>query len=71
MLGEMGLYRHASRSASVVAEEDTTVYVFDRDALEQLERESPPLALAFHAWIVKTLSDRLSFENTLLSVLHR
>ena len=71
MLGEMGLYRHVARSASVVAEEDTTVFAFDRAALEQLEREAPSLALAFHATIVKMLSDRLSFENSLLSVLQR
>jgi sulfate permease, SulP family len=71
ILGEMGLYRSRLRTASVVAERASVVYALTRDAFARLEREDPTLAAAFNAAIVRTLADRLEFENGVVAALQR
>lgn len=63
LVGEMGLYRTAPRGASVLVDQPTVVYRLSREALEQMEIDTPPLALAFHKFVVRTLADRLDFAN--------
>jgi SulP family sulfate permease len=70
-VGEMGLYRSSTRSASVVAEKDSIVHVLTGDAFGKIEREDPTLAAAFHAAMVRTLADRLEFENRMVAALQR
>lgn len=67
MLGEMGLYRGAPRSASAIAEKPSIVFELTREAFTNIERADPELAGAIHRSIVRELSDRLSFQNVLLS----
>jgi SulP family sulfate permease len=67
MLGEMGLYRQTPRSASAVAEKPSVVFELTREAFANIERADPELAGTIHRTIVRTLSDRLSFQNVLLS----
>ena len=71
ILGEMGLYRSRLRTASVVAEHASVVHVLTRDAFARLEREDPALAASFNAAIVRTLADRLEFENAMVAALQR
>lgn len=67
MLGEMGLYRRTPRSASAIAEKASVVFELTLDAFSSIERSDPELANTIHRTIVRALSDRLSFQNVLLS----
>lgn len=71
VVGEMGLYRDARRAASVMAEEKTCVYRLSRDSLHRMEAAEPAVASAFHAFIVRTLADRLNFANYEIAALQR
>jgi SulP family sulfate permease len=71
ILGEMGLYRSRVRSASVIAEQSSTVYVLSREAFNRMEKTDPVLAAAFNAAIVRTLADRLEFESAMVASLQR
>lgn len=71
ILGEMGLYRSMLRSASVIAEEPSLVHVLTRDAFLQIENDDPQLATSFNAAIVRTLADRLEFQNAVVAALQR
>lgn len=63
MVGEMGLYRTRPRGASVSVDRPTVVYTLTAEALEQIEQDNPPLAYAFHKFVIRTLADRLDFAN--------
>lgn len=71
ILGEMGLYRSSVRSASVLAERPSVVHMLTRESFENMERDDPALAAAFHAAIVRTLADRLEFESAMVASLQR
>ena len=69
IVGEMGLYRTAARSASMVAESDSTVHeLSDRD-FAGIEQGDSQLAGAVHSAIVRMLADRVAFGNSLLAAL--
>ncbi len=63
VVGEMGFYRGAPRTASVIADEPTVVYRLTRQAFERMQAEDAVTASAFHRLIVRVLSDRLEFAN--------
>jgi SulP family sulfate permease len=63
LVGEMGLYRTAPRGASVLVDQPTVVYRLSREGLEQMEADDPPLAMAFHKFVVRALAERLDFAN--------
>jgi SulP family sulfate permease len=63
VLGEMGFYRGADRTASVVAEQDTVIYRLKRAEFERMKRDNPQAGAAFDQLIIRTLADRLSFAN--------
>ncbi len=69
VVGEMGFYRAAPRTASVVAESPTIVYGLSRSAFERMQKEDPMAAAAFHKMIVRALADRLEFANREISAL--
>lgn len=71
MVGEMGLYRTMSRSASVVADKPTIVYRLSREALGQMEADNPTLAYAFHRFVVRMIAARLEFANREVVALQR
>jgi SulP family sulfate permease len=66
-IGEMGLYRHMPRDATVVAEVPAVVYALSRDALEEIEVLDPRAAMAFHASIVRSLADRIDHQNDFIA----
>lgn len=70
-LGEMAVYRQATRSASVICEEPTCVYRVSRSALSRMEDEEPKLAIAFHCFVVRTLADRLVGSDRTIAALER
>lgn len=71
VLGEMGLYRASSRSASVRAELPSVVHSLSRESLARIQQENPALATLFNAAIVRTLANRLAFANSLVAALQR
>lgn len=69
VLGEMGFYRSTPRTASVVAEDTTTIYRLDRGAFDRMAAENPAAAESFHRFIIRVLADRLSFANSEIAIL--
>lgn len=69
IIGEMGLYTEAPRSATLTALEATTLFVLTRETLEQLQRDDPVLATTFHCYIARILADRLGQANNTLKFL--
>ncbi|HEY9609529.1 SLC26A/SulP transporter family protein [Allocoleopsis sp.] len=63
ILGEMGLYANAPRSASVVADQSSRLYYLSTQAFERIEIEQPQLAIAFHKFIVNLLAERLKLRQ--------
>ncbi len=69
VVGEMGFYRSARRTANVIAEEPTVVYSLSKSAFEEMQKNDPEAAAAFHKFIIRILSDRLEFANREISAL--
>lgn len=69
VLGEMGFYRAATRTAAVIADRDSRIWRLDRAALDRLEAADPALGLAVHRAIVRLLADRLDVANRELASL--
>ncbi|MDJ0845852.1 SulP family inorganic anion transporter [Crocosphaera sp.] len=63
IMGEMGFYSQSNHSASVIADEHSTVYFFSSHAFKRMEREEPKLASAFHKFIVKLLIERFQYRE--------
>jgi SulP family sulfate permease len=45
--------------------------VLDADAFERIKRERPALSQALLGYVIKILTERLSFANRLIGVLQR
>ena len=63
ILGEMGIYLGAQRTASVRATTDGCIMVLDKVALARMHAERPALALKFNRFIIGVLAGRLSHSN--------
>lgn len=59
IVGEVGLYLGINRSAYIVAEEDSVVFVLTRNALDKIRKDHPKIAAAFHEHIAHLLAERL------------
>jgi SulP family sulfate permease len=59
ILGEMGLFSGAPRSASVIADEKSRLHYLSKDAFEKIERDVPLLASHFNRGIVNLVAERL------------
>ena len=71
IFGEMGLYRDMLRSATVIAEVPSVVFVLSREQFERMSREDPMLAVTFHTAIVRMLADRIESGNAMINALRR
>ncbi|MEY4487572.1 MAG: hypothetical protein RIQ79_80 [Verrucomicrobiota bacterium] len=63
ILGEMGLYTRAPRSADIVADIESRVLRFNQSRVQELERTHPSLALKLHRHVVCTLAERVRAAN--------
>ncbi len=63
VVGEMGFFRHAMRSATVSADGPTTLYTMTRANFERMRSERPDLASAFDDFILRIFADRTDFSN--------
>jgi sulfate permease, SulP family len=59
IVGEIGLYLGELRTATVIADEPSTVYRLSTEALAKLEKEHPIVALELHKLIVKKTAKRV------------
>ena len=71
IVGEMGLISRTPRSASIEAEVASTIYELKVEAYERLKAERPALIEALLTYIIKIMSERLSFASRLIGVLQR
>ncbi len=71
MVGEMALYDQAPRSASVVAERRSVVWALARDAVEKLHATAPDTAMQFHAFVMRTMAERVRQANAAVAALQR
>jgi SulP family sulfate permease len=67
IVGEMGFYSHAPRSADVVADMPTRAARLDFEQLKSLELHRPDLAAQLHRFVINTLAARLRTANQELS----
>ena len=70
-VGEMGLITRSPRSATIQAEAASVLYELDADAFERIKREQPALSQALLAYVIRIMTERLSFANRLIGVLQR
>ncbi len=65
-VGELGFYLGIPRTASVVANEATTVYCLGREGLARMKAEDPDLAGAFHEMLARVLAERLANTDRMM-----
>jgi SulP family sulfate permease len=63
VVGEMALYSGQPRSADVVAETACRVRRLSAERFARLAREHPAVAIQFHSFVVRLLSQRLAAAN--------
>lgn len=68
-VGEIALYLHSVRTASVVATHSSIVYRLSADALRAMRKEDPEVAALLHEWIAGLLAERLADNNRTIEAL--
>jgi SulP family sulfate permease len=66
IFGETVLYSDLKRTASVRAEEDSTIFILTKSRMADMEKEFPHLANSLHRAIVALMSARLNSLNRLI-----
>jgi CRP-like cAMP-binding protein len=69
--GEMSLFDHAPRSATIQADSDARLLTLDREALRRLIELSPRAAAAFFHALVQVLIERLRASGDLVAEVTR
>jgi SulP family sulfate permease len=69
MVGEIGLFLRQTRTATVVADEPSTLYRLSIEAYNKMMHDDPDLAFHLHQWIGSVLSTRLAENTQTLEVL--
>jgi SulP family sulfate permease len=59
VVGELGFYLGSQRTASVVADEASKIYVLSDDDLRKMEAIDPEAASTFHRLIIHLLAERV------------
>ena len=63
-LGEMALYQHGTRTATVEAGSDAVLWRLSADQLSALEKSAPALAIAMHRHVGSLIAYRLAHSNS-------
>jgi SulP family sulfate permease len=71
VVGEMGFFRHSTRSATVSSDGPVILFTMTRANFERMRREHPDLASAFDDFIMRVLADRIDFANHAVAALSR
>jgi sulfate permease, SulP family len=70
-VGEMGLLTRQPRSATIQAEAPSVLYELDAEAFERIKRDHPALSQALLAYVIRVMTERLTFANRAIGVLQR
>jgi SulP family sulfate permease len=68
-VGEIGLYLGNTRTASVIASRNSTVYRLTGRSLKEMQEKDPQIAALFHEWIVRLLAERIVDNNRIIEAL--
>ena len=66
VIGEVACYLGLPRSASVVADQDSSAFRITKDALERMRGENAELAVAFHEFMARAAAERLAHNTAML-----
>jgi SulP family sulfate permease len=69
VVGEMGLYTGAARTADIVADEPARALKLSASHVNLLEQRAPDLANKLHRFVVRSLAQRLDAANAELRAL--
>jgi sulfate permease, SulP family len=69
VVGEMGIYTDAPRTASAVAEHPTAVYCLSAQKLTEIQKTEPEVVAALHKFIVLLLIQRLNYDHRKIQAL--
>lgn len=69
VVGEMGFFRAAPRTASIAADGPAVVYTLSRAKFQQLLDSEPRIGADFLQFIIRALADRLEFANSGLAAM--
>lgn len=58
VIGELGFYLGQKRTAAVIADEPSTVYLLSAEKLAEMEKKSPEVASYFHQIIIQLMAER-------------
>ena len=68
MVGELAFYSGETRTASIVAVTDSTVYVLSTTSLARLRADYPALATTFDHMVIRKIAQSLARTNKLLTM---
>ena len=71
VIGEIGFYLHQQRTAAVVVDEPSVIYVLSAANLATMEKEAPDVASYFHQLIVQLLAERTTHLIRTVAALER
>jgi sulfate permease, SulP family len=71
VIGEMGFFRRAARSAAVSSDGPAILFTLTRANFDRMRDERPDLASAFAELIMRTLADRVESANREIAALTR
>ena len=71
VVGEMGFFRRAARSATVSSEGPAIFFTLTRANFERMRRERPDLASAFDDFLLRVLADRINWSERMVIALGR
>ena len=71
VVGEVGFFLNAPRSASLLAAPNALAWTLSRDAFDIFINERPEQALALAAYVIRLQSERLTFANRWIASLQR
>jgi sulfate permease, SulP family len=69
VVGEMGFFRKAVRSASISSDSPTTIFTLTRASFHRMRRERPELAGDFVEFILRIMADRIETANREIAAL--
>jgi SulP family sulfate permease len=69
IVGEMGMYTDAARSATVVASRPSILHRLSAESLKTMRAQEPELAALLHEWIARQLAERLAANNRTIEAL--
>ena len=58
VIGELGFYLGQKRTAAVIADEPSTVYLLSSKNLAKMEKQAPEVASYFHQLIIQLMAER-------------